>query len=109
VRFAVYSRGCLLLTTFCKQETAWCKGKIEEADRRNNRIQVFRKDGTFVGESFIALQTLWWGSVWDIELSPDANQTYMYIADEMNMKVWILNRSTLKVVGSFGNGGRNAG
>ena len=82
---------------------------VYTADRRNNRIQVFRKDGTFVREAFIALQTLWWGSVWDIELSPDANQTYMYIADGMNMKVWILNRSTLKVVGSFGNGGRNAG
>ena len=33
----------------------------------------------------------------------------MYIADGMNMKVWILNRSTLEVVGSFGHGGRNAG
>ncbi len=79
------------------------------ADRLNNRIQVFTKDGTFVRESFIALQTLSAGSVWDIELSPDANQTYMYIADGMNMKVWILNRSTLRVVGSFGHGGRNAG
>ena len=82
---------------------------VYTADRINNRIQVFKKDGAFVRESFIALQTLGVGSVWDIELSPDANQTYMYIADGMNMKVWILNRSTLEVVGSFGHGGRNAG
>jgi hypothetical protein len=33
----------------------------------------------------------------------------MYIADGMNMKVWVLNRSSLEVIGSFGHGGRNAG
>ncbi|MCK5466973.1 MAG: hypothetical protein KAI99_00635, partial [Cyclobacteriaceae bacterium] len=79
------------------------------ADRVNNRIQVFNKDGSFVTESFVAKETLGSGAVWDIELSPDPVQTYMYIADGMNMKIWILNRSTLEVVGSFGHGGRNAG
>lgn len=79
------------------------------ADRKNNRIQVFKKDGTFVRESLIALQTLREGAVWDIELSPDKDQTYMYVADGMNMKVWILNRSTLQVVGSLGHGGRGPG
>jgi DNA-binding beta-propeller fold protein YncE len=79
------------------------------ADRSNNRIQVFMKDGTFIRESFVAIQTLGAGSVWDIELSPDADQKYMYIADGMNMKVWILDRLNLEVVGSFGQGGRNAG
>ena len=75
----------------------------------NNRIQVFNKDGSFVTESFLATETLGAGAVWDIELSPDSNQTYMYIADGMNMKVWVLNRSSLDVIGSFGHGGRNAG
>ena len=79
------------------------------ADRSGDRIQVFMKDGTFVRESFVAKQTLDRGSVWDIELSPDADQTYMYIPDGMNMKVWILDRLSLEVVGSFGHGGRNAG
>ncbi|MFC2126000.1 hypothetical protein ACFLU5_14450 [Bacteroidota bacterium] len=79
------------------------------ADRSNNRIQVFMKDGTFVREAFIARQTLDAGSVWDIEFSPDPDQTYMYVADGRNMKVWILNRATLEVVGSFGQGGRMAG
>jgi sugar lactone lactonase YvrE len=79
------------------------------ADRANNRIQVFGKDGSFIKESFIAKETLGSGAVWDIELSPDPNQTYMYIADGMNMKVWILDRLSLAVVGSFGHGGRNAG
>ncbi len=79
------------------------------ADRVNNRVQVFNKDGTFVTESFVAKETLGSGAVWDIDLSPDPNQTYMYVAGGMNMKVWILNRSNLEVIGSFGYGGRNAG
>lgn len=79
------------------------------ADRANNRIQVFKKDGAFVSESFIAKETLGNGAVWDIELSKDLEQTKIYIADGMNMKVWILDRSSLKVIGSFGHGGRNAG
>jgi len=82
---------------------------VYASDRANNRIQVFNKDGSFVMESFVATETLGAGAVWDIELSPDPNQTYMYIADGMNMKVWVLNRSSLEVIGSFGHGGRNAG
>ncbi len=79
------------------------------ADRVNNRIQVFKKDGSFVKEAFVAKKTLGSGAVWDIELSSDPNQTYMYIADGMNMKVRILNRANLEVIGTFGHGGRNAG
>jgi DNA-binding beta-propeller fold protein YncE len=79
------------------------------ADRVNNRLQVFRKDGTFVTEKIIEKQTLWTGSVWDIEFSPDAEQTYMYITDGMNRKIRILDRATLEVIGSFGMPGRNAG
>lgn len=82
---------------------------VYATDRVNNRIQVFNKDGSYVTEGFVATQTLGIGSAWDIELSPDPGQTYMYLADGMNMKVWILKRSTLEVVGSFGHGGRNAG
>ena len=79
------------------------------ADRTNNRIQVFKKDGTFVSEAFVARKTLMAGSVWDIELSPDPEQTYLYIADGMNRKVWVLKRKTLEITGSFGQGGRMAG
>ena len=82
---------------------------IYVADRINNRIQIFNKDGSFVSEKIIAKQTLGAGSVWDIEVSPDPNQTYMYVADGMNMKIWILNRSSMEVIGSTGYGGRNAG
>ena len=82
---------------------------VYAADRVNNRIQVFLKDGTFVKESFVAGQTLMAGAVWDIEFSPDSDQTYMYISDGMNRRVWILDRQNLEVIGSFGKGGRYAG
>jgi hypothetical protein len=84
-------------------------GLVYTSDRRNNRIQVFRKSGEFVKERFMATYTLAMGSVWDIDFSPDANQTFMYVPDGTNMKVWILLRETLEVVGSFGRGGRMAG
>lgn len=84
-------------------------GLVYVADRTNNRIQVFRKDGTFVREARLAPRTRAMGSVWDLELSPDSAQTFVFVPDGTNNKVWILRRSDLTVVGSFGRGGRNAG
>ena len=60
-------------------------------------------------EAFLAPRTLSMGSVWDLGLSPDAEQTWMFVPDGTNMKVWILERETLEVVGAFGRGGRFAG
>jgi hypothetical protein len=41
-------------------------GLVYVCDRTNDRIQVFRKDGTFVKEAFVQKTTLGSGSVWDI-------------------------------------------
>ncbi|MFW6078085.1 MAG: hypothetical protein ACODAE_00580 [Gemmatimonadota bacterium] len=84
-------------------------GFVYVADRVNNRIQVFTKDGDFVEEAFVAPRTLAMGSVWDIELSPDPEQRWVYVPDGTNTRVWILRRADLEVVGSFGRGGRYAG
>ncbi len=84
-------------------------GLVYVADRVNNRIQVFRKDGSFVREGFVARRTRAMGSVWDIAFSRDSAQTYLFVPDGTNMKVWILRRDDLSVVGSFGHGGRMAG
>ncbi len=43
-------------------------GKVYVCDRTNNRIQVFKKDGTFVTEWFYDKSTLGTGAVWDLEL-----------------------------------------
>ncbi|NNE69994.1 MAG: DUF2437 domain-containing protein [Rhodothermales bacterium] len=84
-------------------------GKVYVADRVNNRVQVFSKLGEFLEEGYVAPKTLSMGSVWDIELSRDADQTYLYVPDGTNQTVWVLRRDGLEVVGSFGRGGRQAG
>jgi DNA-binding beta-propeller fold protein YncE len=84
-------------------------GLVYTADRANDRIQVFRKSGEYVTEAFVAPETRIMGSVWDLQLSPDPEQTYLYVPDGANRKVWILTRKDLAVVGSFGRPGRMAG
>ena len=78
-------------------------------DRVNDRIQVFRADGTFVKEAFVERRTLAAGSVWDIAFSRDQWQTYLYLADGVNERIHILLRDTLEVITSFGDGGRQPG
>jgi hypothetical protein len=84
-------------------------GLVYVCDRPNNRIQVFRKDGSFVREVFIAPRTLGDGSVWDIAFSRDPQQRFLYLADGKNMKVYIIERRSLEVLTSFGSGGRQPG
>ena len=84
-------------------------GMLYVCDAANNRIQVFKKDGSFVKEKLIAPGTRRFGSVWDIAFSRDPQQRYLYVADGSNMKVHILNRASLEEVTSFGDGGRQPG
>jgi len=78
-------------------------------DATNDRIQVFRKDGTFIKEATVAPATRGAGSVWDIAFSGDPLQRYLYVADGANMKVHILDRVNLKELAAFGDGGRQPG
>jgi len=84
-------------------------GLLYVCDRSNDRIQVFKKDGTFVKEAFIAKRTLGDGSVWDIAFSKDPQQKYIYLADGANEKVYVILRDTLEILTSFGDGGRQPG
>ncbi len=84
-------------------------GLVYVCDRTNDRIQVFRKDGTFVKETFIAKRTLGSGSVWDIGFSTDPAQSYLFVPDGTNQQIWILKRDTLEVMTAFGGAGRWAG
>ena len=49
------------------------------------------------------------GSVWDIELSQDPQQSMLYVADGMNNRIWILNRHNFDVSDSLGRAGQYAG
>ena len=84
-------------------------GLVYACDRTNDRIQVFRKDGTFVKETFIARKTLGSGSVWDIAFSRDPQQKYLYVADGGNHNVHILLRETLEELTTIGSGGKQPG
>ncbi len=84
-------------------------GLVYVADRTNDRLQVFRKDGTFVKEAFVAKRTLGSGSVWDVAFSPDTGQKHLIINDGTNQQIWILDRNSLEVVSAFGQAGRWAG
>ena len=82
-------------------------GMVYVCDRGNNRVQVFAKDGKFQKEAAVAKETKGDGSVWDVAFSPDQRQ--LYVADGHNKKVWILDRTSLETIGSFGQGGRYPG
>src|SRR5580692_2092559 len=84
-------------------------GLLYVCDRVNDRIQVFKKDGTFVKEQIIEKRTLGDGSVWDIAFSKDPEQKYIYLSDGANEKIHILLRDTLQEVANFGDGGRQPG
>jgi DNA-binding beta-propeller fold protein YncE len=84
-------------------------GMVYVCDRVNDRIQVFRRDGTFVKETRVAPLTLGDGSTWDIAFSRDPEQRYLYVADGKNMKVYVLDRQSLEILTSFGDGGRQPG
>ncbi len=84
-------------------------GLVYVCDRPNDRIQVFRKNGEFVKEVRIAPATRGDGSVWDIAFSRDAAQKYLYLADGKNERVYIMDRQSLEILTSFGDGGRQPG
>jgi len=84
-------------------------GLLYVCDRPNDRLQVFKPDGTFVKEKFVATNTLGDGSVWDIAFSKDPQQKYLFLADGKNEKIYILDRASLEILTSFGDGGRQPG
>lgn len=79
-------------------------------DRRNNRVQVFRETSggiEFVEDIVIAPETGDTRTASDVAFSPDG--TYVYVADMMNGRVWILLRENHEIVGWFGRNGRYPG
>ena len=84
-------------------------GLVYVCDRTSNRVQVFEQDGTYVNEVFVEPRTRSAGSTWEIAFSPDEEQRFMYLADGLNRKIHVLDRKTLEVLYSFGDGGRQPG
>jgi DNA-binding beta-propeller fold protein YncE len=105
-------------------------GKIYVCDRGNDRIQVF--DGNdpslgkpcsnpngeagkcaFLTERFVSAHTytqpVMPGTAVSMNFSPDKAQTCLYVGDNTNQTIYILNRDNLEQLGRLGHGGRMAG
>jgi hypothetical protein len=79
-------------------------------DRANNRVQVFRKDGTFVRQFVFDPKTRGPGSAWSLAFSPlDKKQNYFVLIDGSNGVLETVRKKDGVVVGTFGRPGRNAG
>ena len=94
-------------------------GKIYVCDRGNDRIQVFDKNDPalgkpcsnptgaagkcgFVAEQFISEHTNIIGTAVSMNFSKDKAQSCLYVGDNANMTIYILNRSNLQELGRLG-------
>jgi DNA-binding beta-propeller fold protein YncE len=101
-------------------------GKIYVCDRGNDRIQVFDKNDPmlgrpcsnptgepgkcgFVAEQFISEHTNIIGTAVSVNFSTDKAQSCLYVGDNANMTIYILNRSNLQELGRLGRSGRMPG
>jgi DNA-binding beta-propeller fold protein YncE len=84
-------------------------GLVYVCDRVNDRVQIFRKDGTFVSEAFFERDTLLSGSVSELAFSADSEQRFLYMVDGVNNELRIVERATNEVLARVGRPGRYAG
>jgi len=83
-------------------------GLVVVCDRQHNRMQFFRKDGTFVREIFV-LKESYPGTIGSIVKWPDAAQTYLLVVDDPNGQFHVVNRTSGEVVNSIGRVGHQLG
>jgi len=79
-------------------------GYVYVCDRRNDRIQVFTKQGKFVKEFLVHRETRDNGSTWTLSFSHDPGQDYLLVGDGINQRIWVLRRRDGAEVSSFGAG-----
>jgi hypothetical protein len=75
-------------------------GLVYVADRGNKRVQLFTPDGKFIAEQFVGLDSKYGLQARGIAFSPD--QRFLYLGG--TPVVYILNRRTLEVLGTFNTG-----
>jgi DNA-binding beta-propeller fold protein YncE len=85
-------------------------GFVYVADRLNRRIQVFTIEGKFVKEAFVRRTSPEAaGTVSSLAFSASPDQKYLYVADQAEDVILVLDRQTLMEVGACGRLGRQAG
>ena len=84
-------------------------GLIYVCDRDNDRMQVFKRDGTFVAEYSYGRKTQPPGTVGHITFWPDATQSMLAVADLGNFQIRLVRRQDGQVLDTFGHFGNYAG
>ena len=84
-------------------------GLVYVADRDNSRIQIFTMEGKYITQVFINRNEGGALTAAGLAFSPDAQQQFMYVADQSNSHIHVVNRKTLEVLSSFGRRGGNPG
>ena len=99
-------------------------GLVYVCERGSDRVQVFTKQGKFMSQFFVhpssqsrgdhcggpwSTTDAGCGTVYHLVVSSDKDQKYVFVADGTNNTVWIHNRKTGALEGSFGGNGRYAG
>jgi DNA-binding beta-propeller fold protein YncE len=77
-------------------------GLVYTADRGNKRVQVFTPEGKFIAEQFVGLDSNMPLQARGIAFSPDPEQRFLYTGGAT--VVYVLNRRTLEVLGSWTTG-----
>jgi hypothetical protein len=70
-------------------------GLVYVADRGNGRVQVFTPDGKFVNQVMTNGPAA-------VAFSPDAEQRFMYVPDQTNGRIVVIDRKKLEILYQFG-------
>ncbi len=84
-------------------------GRVYVGDRDNRRVQVFTIDGKYLEQVFVNMAAGPSRTACGIALSPDAQQRFLYVCDFEHGHVFVFNRATLGLIGSFGTKGSARG
>ena len=91
---------------------------IYACDRGQNKINVYKRDGTFVGNIGVIPGQVGTGqegsgTAWDIDFSKDPAQTWAFISDGQNEVLWTFNHANAlpggTPVAGFGGFGHDPG
>ena len=78
-------------------------------DRTNDRIQTFKFDGTYLNQYNVSPNTKGEGSTWEIALSKDPQEKFLYLSDGASELIHVFDRASMKELYRFGGGGRMPG
>ena len=84
-------------------------GLVYVADRNNSRIQVFDLEGNYQRQVVVNPDEGRSLTCAGLAFSPDPEQKYLYVADQANLHIHVLDRQTLEVLDTWGELGQAPG